>query len=195
MTWKLGTAHAAQGWFRPWPGDLRSSSCPRPSPVAWSSPEWPGCGRWGPASPHLQLPQLSGSGCREGSGSSRLPSVGLGPHSKQALGHGAERRRQLPEERETWLPAGVLIMGGLALPLLAPRGLQSSRWLYAPSGLWSGPREGFVGGGGGRDQQVDCEVAPSLGQCLPSAPQSSARAHSAPSEDVGTFFPSLLPVG
>lgn len=80
VTWRLGMARAARGWFHRSPGDLRSLSYLRPVPVAWSSPEQPG-GRWGPASLWLQLPQPSGSGHREGAGSAGCPSVGLGPDS------------------------------------------------------------------------------------------------------------------
>lgn len=91
-------ARAVQGWFHPWPGDLRSQSCLRPVPVAWSSAERPGCGRWGPASPGLQLPQPSGSGHREGTGSTCSPlwalTLALAPSEHR--GHGAERRHQLP---------------------------------------------------------------------------------------------------
>lgn len=117
VTWRLGMACAAQGWFHPWPGDLQSPSCLRPVPVAWSSAERPGRGRWGPASPGLQLPQPSGSGHREGTGSTCSPlwalALALAPNEHR--GHGAERRHQLPRECEPRLPTDVLTPGGLAL--------------------------------------------------------------------------------
>lgn len=150
-------AHAAQGWFHPWPGDLRSPSCLRPVPVAWSSPERPGCGRWGPASPCLQLPQPSGSGHRESAGSAGFPSVGLGPGSGTHRGHGAERGANSPgnvnlgcppacSHWEAWLcPASLWALE----PVLAVHTLRTLVWsqggvagLRPARGLWDGPRPG-----------------------------------------------------